>query len=572
MLNASFGAVGVLAVAAGTSVSLAQILEPLDDFGPKPRDPSPLVRDAADDPLPLDLVRILRSGQVETQANDGPPGTPGGLGAALARQTFGVDGSGVTIAVISDSFDALGGAAAGAAAGELPAVTVLNDDFDPLSTDEGRALIEIIHDVAPGADIIFHSAFNNPVTGLQEDSLAFAIDACVAAGADVIIDDIGFLFTPLFADGSASDAIERAELAGVTYVSAAGNAGSNATFDEISFTFDPNLSRDVFDRSLEIEVLPGRTATVLVQWAQTGQSSMISSIDIDAFLFDSATGQAVDASGFPQPAAIPVEAVQVTNQFSFVREYTVELRRFTGPNSGGVLRMVVLNGAISSTINTAGVELDPFSIFGHPLSDAAITVGFQNFDEPSVSLFSSIGAASSGVMKPDVTATGNANNSFFGRDTQADPDTAPNFPGSSPAAAAAAGVAALALELAERNGVDLPPGDLRRALACTSSNGQGSSMQDEFRDDSGFGLIEAVPLLAFVDRDTQSPVDFDGSGVVNISDLFAFISAFTAPPLGAPTTLPEGLCGRNVVDIDRDGTVNISDLFAYIELYLDTVN
>ncbi|MEM0982886.1 MAG: hypothetical protein AAGI17_02940 [Planctomycetota bacterium] len=49
-----------------------------------------------------------------------------------------------------------------------------------------------------------------------------------------------------------------------------------------------------------------------------------------------------------------------------------------------------------------------------------------------------------------------------------------------------------------------------------------------------------------------SRADYDGNGVINVTDLFAFISDFTGP------AEPEGL------DIDRDGMVNISDLFAFI--------
>ncbi|MEN1704403.1 MAG: endonuclease [Planctomycetota bacterium] len=51
------------------------------------------------------------------------------------------------------------------------------------------------------------------------------------------------------------------------------------------------------------------------------------------------------------------------------------------------------------------------------------------------------------------------------------------------------------------------------------------------------------------------PVDFDGNGVVNISDLFAFIGAFTMTPPDPAT------------DFDGNGVVNISDLFAFIAAF-----
>ncbi|MEM0984495.1 MAG: GC-type dockerin domain-anchored protein [Planctomycetota bacterium] len=51
---------------------------------------------------------------------------------------------------------------------------------------------------------------------------------------------------------------------------------------------------------------------------------------------------------------------------------------------------------------------------------------------------------------------------------------------------------------------------------------------------------------------TPKPGDFDKSDVVNISDLFAFVNAFTQTPPDPRT------------DWDGNGTINISDLFAFI--------
>ncbi|MEM0983531.1 MAG: GC-type dockerin domain-anchored protein, partial [Planctomycetota bacterium] len=61
--------------------------------------------------------------------------------------------------------------------------------------------------------------------------------------------------------------------------------------------------------------------------------------------------------------------------------------------------------------------------------------------------------------------------------------------------------------------------------------------------------------LVFEEAPVGNPLDFDGNGVVNISDLFAFITAFTMTP-PAPTT-----------DFDGNGVINISDLFAFITAF-----
>src|SRR5262245_36749879 len=93
------------------------------------------------------------------------------MNAPTARSTFNVNGAGIKIGIISDSFNSLGTMNAGITSGNLPGpgnpngfttpVNILKDDS---GTDEGRGMAEIVHDVAPGAQILFHSAFNNTNT------------------------------------------------------------------------------------------------------------------------------------------------------------------------------------------------------------------------------------------------------------------------------------------------------------------------------------------------------------------------------------------------------------------------
>jgi hypothetical protein len=77
---------------------------------------------------------------------------------------LGLDGEGVTVAVISDSFNCLGGAATGQTQGELPTeIRVLQeaDCQNETTIDEGRAMLEVIHDIAPKPKLLFHAMVNN---------------------------------------------------------------------------------------------------------------------------------------------------------------------------------------------------------------------------------------------------------------------------------------------------------------------------------------------------------------------------------------------------------------------------
>ena len=147
--------------------------------------------------------------------------------ANLARQTYSVDGTGIGIGVISDGVDTL---AAQQATGDVPArVTVLpgqaGGSFNLAcggrsSGTEGTAILEIVHDLAPGAELFFADG------GGGSAQMAQNIEDLCAAGADVIVDDIGYLLAPAFQDGVIAQAVSAVVANGCYYFSAAGNAGN----------------------------------------------------------------------------------------------------------------------------------------------------------------------------------------------------------------------------------------------------------------------------------------------------------------------------------------------------------
>lgn len=76
----------------------------------------------------------------------------------IARIVYGVNGAGNKIGVLSDSYDDLGGAMGDITTGDLPGATNPNgfttptdvlSDFGMGGSDEGRAMLQIVHDVAP---------------------------------------------------------------------------------------------------------------------------------------------------------------------------------------------------------------------------------------------------------------------------------------------------------------------------------------------------------------------------------------------------------------------------------------
>jgi hypothetical protein len=129
---------------------------------------------------------------------------------------LGVTGTGVAVGAISNGVVNL---AASQARNELPAVNVLLTG----SGDEGTAMLELIHDMAPGASLLFHG------TGSGTAGHVTALTNLVAGGANVIAEDLAYDREPAFQQGVVAVAREAAALAGVPVHSSSGNRGTNHT-------------------------------------------------------------------------------------------------------------------------------------------------------------------------------------------------------------------------------------------------------------------------------------------------------------------------------------------------------
>ena len=133
----------------------------------------------------------------------------------------GVDGTGVTVGVLSDSYNNLNGAAAGVTSGDLPSGVTVLEDLSSGGTDEGRAMLELVHDVAPGASLAFATAFTGEAGFAQNI-------ADLATTCDVIVDDVTYFSEPFFQDGVVAQAVDAAVAGGTAYFASAGNSADNA--------------------------------------------------------------------------------------------------------------------------------------------------------------------------------------------------------------------------------------------------------------------------------------------------------------------------------------------------------
>jgi hypothetical protein len=151
--------------------------------------------------------------------------------ASLARTLMGVDGTGIKIGVLSNGVTSL---AARQASGDLPAtVTVLAGQAG--TGDEGTAMLELIYDMAPGAQLFFATA--NPTSA----QFAQNIKDLRTAGCDIIVDDVSYFVESPFQNGQAPSVIAPSNggvvtqavndvtigsQAGAMYFSSAANSGN----------------------------------------------------------------------------------------------------------------------------------------------------------------------------------------------------------------------------------------------------------------------------------------------------------------------------------------------------------
>jgi subtilisin family serine protease len=396
-------------------------------------------------------------------------------GAALARQLTGLDGAGVVVGVISDGIDGL---AAAQATGDLPAVVVPPDPRCGAGTgNEGTALLEIVHDLAPGAELLFSTGIATTLTFID------AVNCLVAAGARVIVDDLGFFGEPYFEDGPIAQTVRAAVAAGVTFVSSAGNGA--LLHYEGRYRPSPSSRYHDFrggpvDNVDTVLVSPGGTLLCVLQWDDpTGGSAN----DYDLYVLDGAQNVISASESVQNGNDDPIEVVMASNPTTASQTAGIAIQR-----KRGAARMLEL----FCVRNVTAVEhvVARGSLIGHPAVEGVLAVGAIDVGDPSRATVESYSARGPSYIafpsaveraKPDLV-------SFDGVLTSA-PGFAPFF-GTSAAAPHVAAVAALLLQ---KNPFRTPD-EIRQALVATAVDVGPAG----FDESAGAGRLDAVAALAAI--------------------------------------------------------------------------
>ncbi len=459
----------------------------------------------------------------------------------------GLTGAGVTVGILSDSFDCLGGYATDQSTGDLPAGIQVLAELSPCTNgaDEGRAMAQIVADVAPGANIEFYTAFNG------EADFANGIRALAEAGAKVIVDDVGYLDEPVFQDGIVAQAVDDVKASGVAYFSAAGNEGSNSYEgpfidsgvkgglfkNDYLMNFDSTQATTTTE--LPITIPSFASATIILQWDQpyenTGKLGPGSNASMHLCITNS-NGTRLRCTFFASGIGFDsVQVVSITNFGFKARQYGVQvgLRQGYPP---GLVKVIYADDGAGGSIDQ--FQTNSGTIQGHPGAAGAAAVGAAFYLDtpkcgttPAVAepysswggdpiLFDTDGRRLSTPelrKKPDFVAPDGANTTFFGFDFSSAVSTSitqcqdqvksgttyyPGFFGTSAAAPHAAGMAALLLEA-------YPNATPDTIYAAMRASGQDMGTPG-FDNQNGYGLIDGSAALANIP--TQSYPSKDGGG------------------------------------------------------------
>lgn len=491
------------------------------------------------------------------------------------QQQLGITGIGQKIGILSDSFartpqlrDTNTSPGAGQSgmlqgstlqdSGDLPAsVQILRDDM--YGADEGAAMAELIHDLAPDAALAFHTGFGSQAL------FAEGINAlCTSGQATIVVDDIIYFAEPMFQHGVIAQAAAACVARGISYYAAAGNSGSmglQQTYrdvvpgvDDVLFPATGNDLHDFGDGSgfLQVSIPANGAVMAVLQWNQPFQSvynDAGAQIDLDMYFTNQPT---VGNLSSPLSGSFniqgtrgialgdPVEIARAVNPTSAPLIVYLAIDHFDGdqdgipqhPGTPLTLRLVLYGAsAIAGTGDASAAAAGGPTVYGHAMAPGATAVGAVPwFDTPAYRpdfpptantdpepftsrggalsvYFNSLGAfVEQNSWKPDLAAVDGADSTFFGRRLDlhgyaGQPDNFPNFFGTSAAAPHAAAVAALL----RQHDPTRTPAQIQQQLAHTAFDVIGARASEGRDDVTGAGLIDAFNAI-HTDATTQTNI------------------------------------------------------------------
>ncbi|MGY4706460.1 PKD domain-containing protein [Candidatus Bipolaricaulota sp. J31] len=334
---------------------------------------------------------------------------------ADAFHAEGYRGAGVKIAVIDVGF---AGLSASQARGDLP-YSVITRDFTGRGIESdyshGTAVAEIIHDVAPEAQLYL-------IKIGDEVDLDNAVSYCISEGIDIINHSLGWYNTNFYdGTGIIGDIVRRATSAGILWVQAAGNDALSHWEGDFTDTDGDGW----LDTEITLTASPGDPIMLYFTW----DGWPTTADDYDLFLYG--PGGTLVASSTKTQAGTeePTEFISYTAATGGT--YTIRIQRA----SGSPRRLELFSIYQELSPHVASSSLPAPANAAEALAVGAIS--WDRYTSGPAEPYSSRGPTNDGRTKPDLVAPDNVS-------TGVTPYYSP-FQGTSAAAPHVAGAAALLL-------------------------------------------------------------------------------------------------------------------------------
>ena len=452
----------------------------------------------------LPVLATSNAGQVDSTGNDALRAsladlTPAGL-AGINGGPYGFGGTGpaVKVGVIS-----VGAAHYGlsVASGDLPNVPNAIT-FDPslpgtaVANDEGTAMMEIVHDMAPSASLYFAGGL---MSGMD---FASAVNWMRTQHVDVIVDDLTFYAEPWFTSGAASSAEQNAVQAGVTCITSAGNfaqrhfldnyvQGPPAVVNGTSGNFDNfGTNKD----AMPVFIAPGEKLTAFMQWSDAWNGS---TNGYSVNLYDS-NGNQLSASTSHPVAGSPLQEIDYTNTLSTTQLAFLQVFKPTGAAQRKV-EIFIKNDDI--TIADPALRTPGMALIVQEAAPGVLAIGAADsqVNPTTVEAFSSQGPAllcTDFSSSPQVFTTVN-NLAGIGVDNVTTYIGEQNyfenpFKGTSAAAPGVAGIAALLIQERKEESIGTSPAEIATVLENTAVDIPPTGYDQA----SGFGRFDALNALS----------------------------------------------------------------------------
>jgi hypothetical protein len=430
---------------------------------------------------------------------------------------MGITGAGVTVGVLSDSASAAEVSAL-IGTGDLPADVTVVPGQAGTGEDEGTAMMEIVHDMAPGAKLVFATANGGQANFANNiRTLRFTYHC------DIIVDDFTYFAEGAFQDGTIAKAVNDVVADGALYFSSAANSGNLTSGSSGTWEGDfvsggsitgpvHNIGETGLVHSFGTQLFDVLTATTAagidLKWSDPLAGS---SNDYDIFVLNS-TGTTV--KGFSAAAQTgtqdPFEFIGVgtncgtTSASGYCPAVGDQIVIVLFAGTTRALRIDTNRGELSiatagstfghnaglNTISTAATYWNSARTGTKPFTGAANPIEFFSSDGPRKIFYNPDGSqitpgnllfgtnGGTTLQKPDVTAADGVYTKT--------PGFLPFF-GTSAAAPHAAGVAALVKSARP----SLTNVQIKSILTSTTVD----NMAPGVDRDSGFGIVMALPAV-----------------------------------------------------------------------------